>query len=219
MNEFKEEFTQFAMKKFSLRNPDDMYATVGFEGTISNKIILKLKDELKKLTSAREEKEIPIETKKRKISSDNGVVVKGIDNCLVRLSKCCNPVPGDDIVGYITRGRGVSVHRADCLNVKNTSDNEKSRMIEVAWSVTDNNTSFVADLQVSAFNRANLVYEIAADLSNMNVPIVGMNARVVKDNMASIEVAIEVKNGQQLNIITNKLKNISGVYEIKRYNN
>lgn len=219
MNEFKEEFTQLAMKKFSIRTPEDMYATVGFEGSTSNKIILKLKDELKKLTSNGEEKSLPIETKKRKTSSDNGVVVKGIDNCLVRLSKCCNPVPGDDIVGYITRGRGVSVHRADCLNVKNANDNEKSRMIEVEWGVTDNNTSFVADIQVSAFNRANLVYEIAADLSNMNIPIVGMNARVVKDNMASIEVAIEVKNGQQLNIITNKLKNISGVYEVKRYNN
>ena len=219
MNEFKEEFTQLAMKKFSIRNPEDMYATVGFEGALSNKIIVKLKDELKKLTSGEEDKQIPFEHKKKKRTSDNGVTVRGIDNCLVRLSKCCNPVPGDDIVGYITRGRGVSVHRADCVNAINTAETEKTRMIEVSWDVTDSNTAFVADVQVSAINRANLVYEIAADLSNMNIPIVGMNARVVKDNMAAIEVAIEVKNGQQLAMITNKLKSISGVYDVKRYNN
>lgn len=218
MNEFKDSFAEGIMKKFSIRTIDDMYATVGFEGTLSGKILLRLKDELKKMAAPEEKEQLP-ELKKKKEQSNNGIIVKGIDNCLVRLSKCCNPVPGDDIIGYITRGRGVSVHRSDCPNVINASEEDKNRMVEVKWDINGDDGSFVAALQIFAVNRVNLVFEISADLANLKVQLVGLNARVVKDNVEVVELALEVKDGRQLETIIKKLKNISGVYEVKRYNN
>ena len=151
INEFKNLFAESAMKKFVIKNVDDMYASIGFEGAVSVKLLKKLKDDIKKALTdnTKEENETP---RQRRIQpSSNGIIVKGIENCLVRLSRCCNPVPGDSIVGYITRGRGVSVHRTDCQNVVNSSENDRERMIGVEWDVTDG-CSFIADLQISGIN-------------------------------------------------------------------
>ncbi len=216
INEFKEKFAKEVMRKFVLQSPDDMYAALGYEGALSGKIYQKLKDEIKKSTAKPEGEQVAKPQKKKQISS-SGVIVKGIDNCLVRLSKCCNPVPYDDIIGYVTRGRGVSVHRKDCTNVKDIPENESIRMIEVMWDSTTSD-SFEAELVLFGVNRSNMLFEIAAELSNMKVTLNGVNAKVDKNNMCVIDIAIEVSDGNELEKVIKKLKNISGIYDIKRNN-
>lgn len=224
MNSFKEEFSEYVIKKYGLKSADDMYATIGFEGQLSQKIMRKLRDEVDKIA----EPEKPAETiiTEKEISSpeqrknnSNGIVVKGIDNCLVRLSRCCNPVPGDEIVGYITRGRGVSVHRADCLNVTNSTDSDKQRLIEVMWEESPApNQYYYADLRITAMDRNGLLFEVMAELSNMRVSANAVHARVSKENVCIIELSVSIAHSEQLVSITNKLKKIAGVFEITRTN-
>ena len=224
MNEFKEKFAESVMKKFGIKSMDDMYATIGFEGPLSQKIIRRLKEELEKLAEPVAEPVMitapPQDTpkKNRKKGSGNGIIVKGIDNCLVRLSRCCNPVPGDEIVGYITRGRGVSVHRADCLNVINATDEEKSRLIEVMWEDNAEDASYMVDLRVTAMDRNGLLFEAMAELSNLKVATTAVNARVTKENVCIIEISVVITHGGQLENVINKLKKISGVFEVTRTN-
>ncbi|MBO5453799.1 MAG: bifunctional (p)ppGpp synthetase/guanosine-3',5'-bis(diphosphate) 3'-pyrophosphohydrolase [Clostridia bacterium] len=215
INEFKNLFAESAMKKFVIKNVDDMYASIGFEGAVSVKLLKKLKDDIKKALTdnTKEENETP---RQRRIQpSSNGIIVKGIENCLVRLSRCCNPVPGDSIVGYITRGRGVSVHRTDCQNVVNSSENDRERMIGVEWDVTDG-CSFIADLQISGINRNGVLLEITAELSNKKINICGVNARTSKENVCVISISIEIHNGMELNTVIKNLNKIPGVFDVRR---
>jgi len=217
LNEYKEQFAELIMKKFSIKSVDDMYAAVGFEGSIGVKIFKKLQDEIKKMSMTEGEVKPRITSSASKRQSSNGIIVKGIDNCLVRLSKCCNPVPGDEIVGYITRGRGVSVHRKDCVNVVNSGVEEQNRLIEVKWD-ENFSSSFTAHLVISGINRNNLLLEMSAELSNIHVPLSGINARVHKDGLCVMELSVDVENGKQLDVVIKKLMNISGIYEVKRTN-
>ncbi len=218
LNEYKEKFAELAMKKFDIKSVDDMYAAIGHEGPVGTKIFKKLQDEIKKMTVADTEVKHRTQTTHQKPKhSSNGIIVKGVDNCLVRISKCCNPVPGDDIVGYITRGRGVSVHRADCVNVTNATENEETRMIEVSWD-ENYNSSFTAHLVITGIDRNNLILEMSAELSNIHIGLSGINARVQKDGLCVIELEIDVLNGSQLDQVIKKLMNISGIFEVKRTN-
>ncbi len=218
LNEYKEKFAELAMNKFSIKTVDDMYAAIGHEGPIGIKVFKKLQDEIKKMTiSSSVAKPKTISNNSSAKNSSNGIIVKGIENCLVRLSKCCNPVPGDDILGYITRGRGVSVHRADCVNVINATEEEKNRLIEVKWD-ENYTSSFSAHLVVTAINRNNLLLEVSAELSNIHVSLSGINARVVKDSLCVMDLSVEVSNGDQLDTVIKKLMNVAGVYEVKRTN-
>lgn len=223
MNAFKEEFAESMMKKYAIKTADDMYATIGFEGQLSQRILRKLHEEVEKIAEVEKptenivkEEEPKLETRRK--NSTGGIIVKGIDNCLVRISKCCNPVPGDDIVGYITRGRGVSVHRADCANVVNATQEEKDRLIEVEWEEGKNDASYVADLRITGLDRNGLLFEVMAEMSNLKIPVTAVNARVGKENVCVIEMSVSITHSQQLNVITNKLKKISGVFEITRTN-
>lgn len=224
MNAFKEDFAESVMKKYGIKSVDDMYATIGFEGPLSQKILRKLREELEKLAEPVKEQEMLVQIekeppkKKSKKNSGGGIVVKGIENCLVRLSRCCNPVPGDDIIGYITRGRGVSVHRADCANVVNASEEEKSRIIEVTWEDNAEDASYVADLRVTAMDRDGLLFETMAELSNLKVSTAAVNARVTKENVCIIELSVVITHSEQLIVVMNKLKKISGVFEVTRTN-
>ena len=218
LNDYKEKFAELAMKKFDIKSVDDMYAAIGYEGPVGNKVFKKLQDEIKKMTVAVSGLKPKMQSTQQKHKhSSNGVIVKGVDNCLVRLSKCCNPVPGDNIVGYITRGRGVSVHRADCINVTNTTESEENRMIEVAWD-ENYNSSFAAHLVITGINRNNIILEMTAELSNIHVGLSGINARVQKDGLCVIELEVDVTDGNQLDMVIKKLMNISGIFEVKRTN-
>ena len=141
-------------------------------------------------------------------------MVKGIDNCLVKLSKCCNPLPGDEIIGYITKGRGVSVHRTDCTNV-NDLLNEENRMIDVYW-VDDINGSYNVEIEILANDRTGLLKDVIKQVENAKLKIVGINSRTTKENIAIINISIDLENIDTLNKIIHSLRNIENVYEVTR---
>ena len=146
--------------------------------------------------------------------SNTGVVVKGIDNCLVKLSKCCNPVPGDNIIGYITKGRGVSVHSTDCVNVKDLLK-EEDRIIDVYW-YTEETAAYNVDITVFANDRAGLLAEVIQVLGNVKTKLIALNSKTTKEHIATIEITIEVENIEELNKVLKELRKIDSVYEVAR---
>ena len=142
------------------------------------------------------------------------MVVRGIDNCLVKLSKCCNPLPGDEIIGYITKGRGVSVHRTDCANVKDLL-NEEDRMIDVYW-FDDVNGSYKVEVEILANDRNGLLKDIIKQIENAKIKLTGMNSRATKEGVAIIDISLEVENIDALNKVVNSFRNVESVYEVNR---
>ena len=142
---------------------------------------------------------------------------QGIDNCLIRYSKCCNPVPGDKIIGYITRGRGVSIHRQDCVNISAlyTDDEEKKRLIDVLWEDTKQEL-FLANLKIVCNDRAGLLVDAANAMADCKVSVKAINARTVKDNMAIIEASVEIRDTVQLDNLINKLKSVKDIIDVTR---
>ena len=214
----KQEWLEEAMERYKFTTLDDMYASVGFGGISPNKIIARLLEEYKK-DHQEEDFEAKIEElakskPERYRPSKNGVVVKGIDNCLVKLSKCCNPLPGDDIVGYITKGRGVSVHRTDCPNVKDLLD-EESRIIDVYW-FDDVNGAYKVEVEILANDRNGLLKDIIRQVENAKIKLTGMNSRATKEGVAIIDISLEVENIDELNKVLNSFRNVESVYEVNR---
>ncbi|WDF83775.1 bifunctional (p)ppGpp synthetase/guanosine-3',5'-bis(diphosphate) 3'-pyrophosphohydrolase [Lacticaseibacillus pabuli] len=154
----------------------------------------------------------------KKANDDEGVIIEGVDNLLVHLAKCCSPVPGDDIVGYVTRGRGVTIHRSDCPNVL-TSGEDKNRLIDVKWrQKSDNSQSFDADLEIFGYNRSGLLNEVLQTLNAQTKNLNNINGRVDHDNMADIHVTVGISNLAHLERMIDAIKNIPDVYEVKRNN-
>ncbi len=217
---FRSEWVEPILKKYHFSNMDDMYSAVGFGGITSNKIVSRLREEYNRQAKPEElNKNLVVaqeyvSDKPRKNSGSDGIIVKGIDHCLVRLSKCCNPVPGDSIVGYITRGRGVSVHRSDCVNVLSGLDSEE-RLIEVSWAHVAK-TTYPADLIVVAYDRSNLLVEIMNQISDSNLVVRAVNAKLNKENNAVISVTVDIQNTEQLERLIHKLMRVSGVIEVDR---
>ena len=141
----------------------------------------------------------------------------GVDNCLVRFSKCCNPVPGDKIIGYITRGRGVSIHRQDCVNIAALykNDEEKKRLIDVFWEDGKQDV-YIAQLKIVANDRDGILIDVANAMSDCKVSVKSLNARTTKENMAIVETNIEIKDTVQLNKLITKIKNIKDVVDVTR---
>ena len=218
---FTQNWINIVLKRYNFQNMDDMYSAIGFGGLTAQKVITRLKEEYLKNAPVEERERILLKKAQEKKSSkktlkqhDSGIKVKGIENCLVRLSKCCNPVPGDRIIGYITRGGGVSVHRTDCPNMKNMIDGE-NRLIEVSW--TDNpGQTFTAAITVKAYDRKQLLMEIANTIGESKVSLKGINTRTNKDNVAIIELSLEINSTSELEDVINKLKTVKNVFEITR---
>ena len=209
---FKPEWLKGVYRKFTLQSADDMYAAVGYGGIATGQIISRLIQEYSLRNKAAEESKAPVH--KPKGSGTSGVIVKGYDDMVVRFAKCCNPVPGDGIVGYITRGRGVSVHRSDCSNVK-TADFEEGRMIEVRWAEGES-SSYNVEIQVNAEDKKGLIAELSGKLFNLGIAINSLNARAAKNGSAVVVLGLEISDISQLDIITRNLQNISGVREVFR---
>lgn len=215
---FKHEYINPMLDRYKYKDLDEMYASVGFGAMSSSKIITRMLIEYRK-----EHNEENIEVKLEKLTqartkklspSSSGVIVKGIDNCLVKLSKCCNPVPGDDIIGYITKGRGVSVHRKDCINV-NQLIQEDNRIIDVEW-YNENKTTYSADIEIYANDRTGLIADIIKGLDSTKAKLIAINARSTKQRIAVTEITIEVENLDELNKVMKALKQIDSVYEVNR---
>ena len=214
---FKQDYINAALDRYKFKNLEDMYASVGFGAISQVKIISRMLEEYRKSHKEENiEQKIEELTSKRKTvkTSSTGVVVKGIDNCLVKLSKCCNPVPGDNIIGYITKGRGVSVHRTDCVNVKDLLK-EEDRIIDVYW-YTEKAASYNVDITVYANDRSGLLADVIQVLSNLKTKLMGLNSKATKEHIATIEITIEVENIEELNKVLKELRKVDSVYEVTR---
>lgn len=209
------------LSKYGFAQAEDVFATLGYGGSNATKFLTKFKELCKQdMASKNEISDISPEQFLLKTTSKanhSGVVVDGIDNCLIRISHCCSPVPGDKIIGYVTRGRGVAVHRADCINITNShfSPEEQMRFINVHWA-SEVESSFQAMLCITAPDRNSLLADIISVTSDLKIPIKSLNARTAKNNLAIVELSIEVKNIDNLETAINKLKNIKGVLAVAR---
>ncbi|MBT3318229.1 MAG: bifunctional (p)ppGpp synthetase/guanosine-3',5'-bis(diphosphate) 3'-pyrophosphohydrolase [Clostridia bacterium] len=212
---FKSEWVKSVFKKFTLQSTDDMYAAVGYGGITTGQILTKLIGEYRKENKVEEAMQRTAK-KPSKATVASGVIVKGYDDMLVRFAKCCNPVPGDKIVGYITRGRGVSVHRRDCSNI-NMDEFEEERMIDVKWA-KDEVSSYNVEIQVTADDRSGLMAELTNQLYDMGYSITTVNARMGKNQIANIVIGLEIADLKQLDYIISQLEKMAGVTDVFRIN-
>ena len=215
---FKAKYLDPMLKRYGFAGVEEMYAAIGFGGITAAKVVARLKDSYQTENKELFTPEIPIKQSNIKPNKKNsGIEVRGVDNCLVRLSRCCNPVPGDEIIGFITRGRGVSVHRCDCVNIQkeNLTEEMRSRMIQCDW-LDDISTSFNAELSLACTNRNGVLADVIGVVSEQKLNLIAANARALKDKTALIEITFEVTSKEQIDSIMRKLHRVPGVYEIKR---
>ena len=230
------EFLPVLLKKVAYPTLEDLYAAIGYGGFTAQKAVSRIQGELQRRQQQRQQEQLLLEaaTEEKKeepakapdaakqqkqpkaVKSEQGIIVEGLDNCLVKFSKCCTPVPGDDIVGFITRGYGVSVHRADCPNASAEKRAEQpNRWIRVSWG-TDTNDSYPTTIEAVCKDRLNLLLDISAALSSTKTFVLGLNTRSTEDGFAIIRVEVRIKDGTQLNNLMNKLHQISGVLKVTR---
>ena len=221
---FAEEIITPIMKRLSYNALDDLFAAIGYGGVAVTRIVNKVRDELKnaaserktaydKMAQAAERRE---QQAKRNAKAIHGILVEGLDNCLVKFSRCCTPVPGDDIVGFITRGQGVSIHRRDCLNYQKSIDSkEDGRWIHVSWAdaITD---TYLTTIIIAAKDRNGLVMDIASVLNSINAKVRTLTARDVGYGTALTNVTLEVRNIQDLRYMMSRLLSVPGVQSVKR---
>ena len=217
------------LKRVSFGSLDEMYAAIGYGGYTAQKAVSRMQGELIRIAKIHlQEKSavVPVEGKPeefrpavpKRIKSEQGIIVEGLNNCLVKFSKCCTPVPGDEIVGFITRGYGVSVHRADCPNAapeRRNSPDQAGRWIKVTWG-TDTNEKSPTSLELVCKDRNNLLLDISAALSTTNTWVSGINSRSTEDEFALFHLEISVRDEAQLKTVMNRLNQISGVLKVTR---
>ena len=216
----KPELVETLYKRYSVQSYDDVCAMVGFGGLSTIQILNRLIDEYKKTQKAEEPPtpEVRPEDTPRKVqksSASNGVIVKGESGMLVRFARCCSPLPGDRIIGYITRGRGVSVHRADCVSLKDPSV-EKDRLIEVEWESQTSGGTYDAEIRIICYNRTGLLAELSVLFASMEVPVSAISAHTLKDNTFIFNISLVIKDTQQLNKIIKELNKWPDIFEASR---
>ena len=210
-----EELIDDLSKRMHFNEPDEFFAAIGYGGVLLSKIMPRIKEDYAKRNTAKSV-EVPVAPQKPRRSSE-GVEVEGIDNCLIKFSRCCSPLPGDDIIGYITRGHGVSIHKRDCNNVPRdiNSCEEPERWVNAHWNVQKNN-NFSTALQISAIDRSGFVIDIMNAIGNMRVPLHSINAKQQKDGNCVAIISIEVEGVEHLRSIIARLDKIDGVFSVER---
>ena len=216
------------LKKLTYRSLDDLYAAIGYGGISSLKVIGRIREDIQRILHQHQverQAEVPLEGRPdatrpavpKRTHSEKGIIVEGLSNCLVKFSKCCTPVPGDDIVGFITKGYGVSVHRRDCPNADpaRRRPDEEGRWIKVSWA-EDVEGTFRTTLQVVAKDRINLIVDISTVLSSTKTHVASMNARSTPDGFALITLDTDVSSSQQLKTVMRRIEQISGVMRVTR---
>ncbi|KIH71141.1 RelA/SpoT family protein [Salinicoccus roseus] len=210
----KPQFINPVLDRYNISNEDDLYAMVGFGGVTAQQVTNRLMEKFK----VSEEKTNVVEEIDRthhykEISTESGVYVQGMDNLLINLSKCCNPIPGDDIVGFITKGHGVKVHVATCPNIRN----ENERLIDVEWVKNKNkDRKYQADLEVSGYDRQGLVNEVLNVVASTKFPITRVNGRADIDKHAKISLSVMVQNVADLHRVVDKIKQLPDIYSVER---
>ncbi|WP_042475106.1 RelA/SpoT family protein [Bacillus ndiopicus] len=206
------------IEKFNYTHEEDLYAAVGVGGITAQQIVNRLAEKMRKEREQEEALEKIVkemQNPKPKRTTESGVVVKGIDNLLIRLSRCCTPVPGDDIVGFITKGRGVSVHRADCPNIQ---DDDKERLIAVEWEagVATERKQYPVDIEISAYDRHGILNDVMQVVSEAKTNILAVAGRVDREKMATLHLTISISNTAELNKVVEKIKQLPDVYSVQR---
>ena len=216
------------LKKLSFNSVDDMYAAIGYGGVTALKVIGRLREDIQRILhqhQADRQAEVPVAGQPevmrpavpQRSKGEHGIIVEGLSNCLVKFSKCCSPVPGDDIVGFITRGYGVSVHRSDCPNVLRSRDNpaEAGRWIRVSWA-DKTSESYHTMPQIVAKDRISLIVDVSTVLSATKTRVLSLNARSTPDGFGLLDLGIEVSDREQLKTVMNRLEQIQGVMKVTR---
>ena len=207
--------------RMSFNHVEELYASIGYGGVKLSRIINRVKNELQKaqppISNDDESVKEKIATQAKPQTSASGVIVPGVENCLVKFARCCTPIPGDSIIGFVTRGYGVSVHRSDCQNVTNAMKNsdDLTRWICVSWA-DDIKDKFQTSLQISAKDRAGLVMDIVTILNNLKIPVQQLDARILGDGYAIVNIVMNTNGKGQLEFVMNRLHGVAGVIDIKR---
>lgn len=223
---FKAEWMEIVLNKFGFKNWDALCAAVGHggvkEGQVTNRLIEEFLREKKKeentlLDVLNQEANQKLERHKSK----SGVIVKGVGDVAVHFSKCCNPVPGDEIVGFVTRGRGVTIHRTDCINIMNLMEEDRNRLIEAEWDITTKdmaNITYLASIRIVGTDRVGLMMEVSRVFNDEDVSVKSLTIKTTKTT-AIFDVAIEIKNKEQLNKVITRLMKLKDILEIERVAN
>ena len=215
-----------AIKRYNIHNMEDLYAAIGIGQISASAFISKLKEDniIEKQTSETLNKAIDDHISKSdkansKSASTNsyGITVKGVSNIMVRFARCCNPVPGDEIQGYITKGRGVSVHRSDCSNLKGLIDYDSGKVVDVSWGLSKG-AAYVAEIQVKTEDRMGILSDIMVIITESKLPLNALNAKSSKGNVAVINIRVKIDSIEQLKELMRKIRRLRGVMDVYRLN-
>lgn len=215
-----------AIKRYNIHNMEDLYAAIGIGQISASAFISKLKEDnmIEKQTSETLNKAIDDHISKSdkansKFASTNsyGITVKGVNNIMVRFARCCNPVPGDEIQGYITKGRGVSVHRSDCSNLKGLMDYDSGKVVDVSWGLSKG-AAYVAEIQVRTEDRMGILSDIMVIITESKLPLNALNAKSAKGNIAVINIRVKIDSIEQLKELMRKIRRLRGVMDVYRLN-
>lgn len=219
---------QKIIKKYNFNSIDDLYASVGSGTSLPSGIVAKLKEEIESTKSKEEVNSQTLKKVEEKLNNNAnlnknqnqniGVTVKGLTNVMVRFAKCCNPVPGDNIIGYTTKGRGISVHRKDCKNIYAISDYDKSRFVEVGWG-NSSKGDYITEIQVQSDDRNGILADIMIIITELKIHLETVNAKANKENICVVNVKMKITNIDELKGLMKRLKGIKGVLEVYRVKN
>ena len=213
------------VKRYNINSMEDLYALIGLGVIVASSFISKLKEEsLSKDEKVKEEnlnkaiEENILKNEKRKKENNFGVTVKGEDNLMVRFAKCCNPVPGDDVLGYITKGRGVSIHRKDCSNLQTLIEEDSHKVVDVSWG-TAKGVAYMAEIQVKSEDRSGMLSDIMNVIMESKLSLNALNAKSAKSNLAYVNIKIKIDTIEQLKELMKKIRRLTGVMDVYRMNN
>ena len=223
-NYLKSQYLEAVMHKYGFRDWDSVLAAIGHgglkEGQVFNKLLEAYEKENKKKITDEEVLEAAAEAQEKLhiAKSKGGIVVRGIHDVAVRFSKCCSPIPGDEIVGFVTRGRGITIHRTDCVNVLNMSEADRTRLIEAEWQETDSRAAekYTAELQIYANNRTGLLVDLAKIFTERKIDLKNINSRISKQDKATISVSFEVGSKEELASLVEKIRQVESVQDVER---
>ncbi len=213
------------LRKYGFRDWDAVLAAIGHGGMKEGQVINKLLEEYEKKHKKEITDEAVLEAAsdgKEKVTvqkSNGGIVVKGIHDLAVRFSKCCSPVPGDEIVGFVTRGRGISIHRTDCVNVMNLPEIERARLIDAEWQMPENKVAdekYSTEIKIYANNRIGIFVDISKIFTERQIDITSMNVRTSKQGLATITMTFDISDKEELGRLVEKLRQVESVLDIER---
>lgn len=222
----KPEYQESVLRKYGFRDWDSVMAAVGHGGLKEGQVVNRLVEEYEKakkkaVTDAKiiENAGDSRDKKLRIAKSRSGIIVKGIDDVAVRFSRCCNPVPGDEIVGFVTRGRGVTIHRTDCVNMLHLAESERERLIDAEWQggvQTRTGEKYTTELKIYGNNRVGLLVDISKVLSERNIDVISMNVRTSRQGTATVIVSFDIAGVEELNRIVEKIRQVESILDVER---